>query len=72
MLNTFSQWCAISLIRIYQKLRILLHIITVAVFGVRFDCKHSPTCSEYAIVCIRKYGTMRGLLKGFQRILTCY
>lgn len=34
-------------------------------------CKFRPTCSEYAIKAIEKYGTTRGLLKATWRILRC-
>ncbi|MBT3690142.1 membrane protein insertion efficiency factor YidD [bacterium] len=34
-------------------------------------CKHFPTCSNYTYQAIEKYGTIRGSLKGFFRILRC-
>jgi putative membrane protein insertion efficiency factor len=35
------------------------------------SCRFRPTCSEYMIQAIRKKGLVRGLLKGFLRILRC-
>ncbi|MBR2917031.1 MAG: membrane protein insertion efficiency factor YidD [Clostridia bacterium] len=34
-------------------------------------CKYYPTCSEYAIRAIRKYGPVKGSVKGAWRILRC-
>lgn len=72
MLKKSSQWFAIKLIQAYQATRSALHVILMATFGIRFECKHTPTCSVYAIDCIRKYGTMRGLFLGLRRLATCY
>ncbi len=34
-------------------------------------CRFYPSCSEYAILAIEKYGVIRGLVKAFWRILRC-
>ena len=34
-------------------------------------CRFVPTCSEYAILAIEKYGVLKGLLKALWRILRC-
>lgn len=34
-------------------------------------CRFHPTCSQYFIEAVRKYGAIRGALKGFWRILRC-
>ena len=34
-------------------------------------CKYTPTCSEYAIQAIKKYGAFKGGLLAFRRILRC-
>ncbi|WP_367397275.1 membrane protein insertion efficiency factor YidD [Clostridium sp. MSJ-8] len=34
-------------------------------------CKYIPTCSEYAIKAIQKYGAVRGSIKAIWRILRC-
>ncbi|MFH1745001.1 MAG: membrane protein insertion efficiency factor YidD [bacterium] len=34
-------------------------------------CRFKPTCSEYAIVSIEKYGVLRGVGKACWRILRC-
>lgn len=34
-------------------------------------CRFHPTCSQYAILAITKYGAFRGTLKAIWRILRC-
>ena len=34
-------------------------------------CRFYPSCSEYAVLAIEKYGVIRGLVKAFWRILRC-
>lgn len=34
-------------------------------------CKYYPTCSEYTKQAIEKYGVLKGIFKGFLRILRC-
>jgi uncharacterized protein len=35
-------------------------------------CRYYPTCSEYAITAIRRYGPFRGTLMGMMRIFRCH
>ena len=35
-------------------------------------CRFRPTCSEYAIQAIRKYGAMKGGYLALRRILRCH
>ena len=35
------------------------------------SCKFYPTCSDYMILSIEKYGILKGLLKGIWRIIRC-
>lgn len=35
------------------------------------SCRFTPTCSEYAMQAVEKYGTLRGTWMGFKRILRC-
>lgn len=34
-------------------------------------CKYIPTCSQYALDAIEKYGVIKGSLKAIFRILRC-
>ena len=34
-------------------------------------CKYTPTCSEYAIQALKKYGAVKGMILACKRILRC-
>jgi uncharacterized protein len=34
-------------------------------------CRYYPTCSEYTIQALKKYGPLKGLFLGLKRILSC-
>lgn len=36
------------------------------------SCRFIPTCSEYAIEAIQKYGALKGLIMAIRRILKCH
>ncbi|MGI6486400.1 MAG: membrane protein insertion efficiency factor YidD [Tepidanaerobacteraceae bacterium] len=36
------------------------------------SCRFYPTCSEYAILAIRKYGVLKGSFMAIKRILKCH
>ncbi len=52
----------LCLIRIYQRL---------APDSLRNKCRFEPSCSEYMILAIEKYGLIKGLRKGFGRFSRC-
>ncbi|SEP40530.1 membrane protein insertion efficiency factor YidD [Propionispora vibrioides] len=54
---------ALFLIRCYQKYISPLKPPT---------CRFVPTCSEYAIIAIEKYGIVRGCYLAVRRILRCH
>ncbi len=54
----------ISLVRFYQ-------IIVSPILG-QGKCRFYPTCSNYMIEAIAKYGVIKGLGKGFLRIIKCH
>jgi putative membrane protein insertion efficiency factor len=35
------------------------------------SCRFEPTCSQYAMDAVAKYGALRGTWMGFTRILRC-
>ena len=35
-------------------------------------CRFTPTCSQYAIEAIKKYGVLRGFYMGARRLLRCH
>jgi putative membrane protein insertion efficiency factor len=36
------------------------------------NCRFYPSCSNYTHQAVEKYGTLKGLQKGFWRILKCH
>jgi putative membrane protein insertion efficiency factor len=36
------------------------------------NCRFQPTCSQYTLEAIKKYGPIRGILKAAYRILRCH
>jgi uncharacterized protein len=39
--------------------------------GLPARCRYYPTCSEYAVQAIRRYGVLRGAVLAVWRILRC-
>lgn len=51
----------IWIIRVYQSIPGNFHN----------HCRFIPTCSEYAIEAIKKYGALKGCKLAFKRVLRC-
>ncbi|MCK4762924.1 MAG: membrane protein insertion efficiency factor YidD [Candidatus Aminicenantes bacterium] len=58
----FLSGLSFRFIRGYQK---------IAPRRIRKACRFTPTCSEYAIAAITKYGFLTGWQKTFQRLNRC-
>jgi putative membrane protein insertion efficiency factor len=56
------RWLAVAPIRVYQR------AISPA---LPRRCKYYPSCSEYAVGAIRRYGILRGLVLAAWRLLRC-
>ncbi|MDM7266296.1 MAG: membrane protein insertion efficiency factor YidD [Aquificaceae bacterium] len=35
------------------------------------SCRYYPSCSNYAIMAVEKYGVLRGMMKAMWRVLRC-
>ncbi len=51
----------IKLIKVYQRMPLASHS----------NCKFIPSCSNYAIDALNKYGALKGSWLAFKRILRC-
>jgi len=73
MLDWLRQWprrFIVSLIRIYQKTLSFDHGPLKAFYPHGF-CRFTPSCSEYGVEAISKYGIIKGGLMTCWRILRC-
>lgn len=52
----------ITLVQIYQRW---------APDGIRNKCRYEPSCSQYMIQAVNKYGVIRGVSKGIDRLRRC-
>ena len=63
MLKKIFIYPVIFLVKIYQSFISPLFPPT---------CRYSPTCSEYAIQSLKKYGLVKGVSLSIKRILNCH
>lgn len=61
----------VDIIKIYQKTFPITDSASRSLGLVQTSCKYQPTCSNYMIEAINKYGAGKGLLLGIKRILKC-
>lgn len=59
----FPSWLLIGLVRLYQ-------LFLSPIFGRQ--CRFTPTCSQYFILAVRKYGAVSGACRGVLRICRCH
>ena len=57
------KYLAIAPIRLYQLL--------ISPLLPPNTCKYEPSCSQYAVDALRKYGLVRGLILAAWRVLRC-
>ena len=62
---------SIFLIRIYQRTLSLDHGLLSEIYPGHGACRFNPTCSEYSIQALRKYGLFKGLIKTIKRLIRC-
>lgn len=70
MLNNYIKKIFIGFIKFYQKTLSFDHGFLKVFFPYGY-CRFRPTCSEYAVQSIEKYGILKGGLKAAWRILRC-
>ncbi|MCP4683618.1 MAG: membrane protein insertion efficiency factor YidD [Desulfobacterales bacterium] len=63
ILRKIAANCVIFVLRFYQ-----------AFIGplLQANCRHFPSCSQYTIEAVEKYGVIRGTCLGLKRICRCH
>ena len=61
-LGLVIKYLLILMIKIYQK---------IAPINIRSKCRFEPSCSNYMLICLEKYGFFKGFKKGIIRIKRC-
>lgn len=62
----------IRLIKGYQKINFFNLPIFKTLFLTDGSCRYSPTCSDYMLGAVERFGVLKGLLLGFRRIVSCH
>lgn len=61
----------IKIIKVYQHTKYIRFSLYSSIGIPFYACKHQPSCSQYAIKVIDKYGTIRGAWLATKRLLSC-
>jgi hypothetical protein len=62
----------ISLIKGYQKVGFFNLPIFKTLFLTDSSCRYSPTCSDYMIGSVERFGVLMGVWLGLKRIARCH
>ena len=63
-------WLCIA-VRVYKKFLSPLQYALRITFGLQCECRFRPTCSEYALGCLRKYRLPMACFLIAKRLLRC-
>jgi len=61
-----------SLIKSYQKVGFFNLPIFKTLFLTDSSCRYSPTCSDYMIGSVERFGVLMGVWLGLKRIARCH
>jgi hypothetical protein len=70
MYKYLPRYIAIKIIKIYQKTLSFDHGFFKYLYPFGY-CRYRPTCSEYAIQSLEKYGFLKGGFLAVWRVLRC-
>lgn len=57
----------VGVLKFYKK---FISPVLESVFGKA--CRFTPTCSEYTIVALERFGVRKGLVMGIKRLAKCH
>lgn len=69
-INSFFSKIAVKLIQFYQKTLSFDHGPLKKIYPQGF-CRFNPSCSQYGIEAIEKYGIIKGGFKAAWRVIRC-
>ena len=69
-IDLFLRKVAVSVIKLYQKTLSFDHGPLKSIYPQGF-CRFYPSCSQYGVEAVEKYGIIKGGLKTIWRILRC-
>ncbi|MBI4778956.1 membrane protein insertion efficiency factor YidD [Candidatus Falkowbacteria bacterium] len=70
MFKFYPRYITVKILKIYQKTISFDHGIFKFLYPQGF-CRFYPTCSNYAVEAIEKYGLIKGGIKAVWRVLRC-
>ena len=70
MFKYYPRYFFVQIIKIYQKTLSFDHGLFAFLFPNGY-CRFRPTCSEYSIQAINKYGIIKGGMLSLWRVLRC-
>lgn len=62
----------------FNMIKILPFILVIKLYQwfvspiLKTNCRYLPTCSEYAVLSLKKHGIIKGLYLTFKRIFSCH
>ncbi len=70
----FASFCVVIFL-IFIKHFVILFVLAYQKFApekLRTACRFEPSCSNYMLLAIKKYGFWRGFFKGIKRVFRCH
>ena len=70
-----SSLCGVTIALLFCLKRIIICLVRLyqrfAPASIRNKCRFEPSCSQYMILAIEKYGLWKGMKKGIDRLKRC-
>jgi len=60
-----------NLILLINVYKIVFSSVIHQLVGMQYACRFSPTCSQFAIISIKKHGAIKGSYYSLLRLLKC-
>ena len=77
--NSTAIWIAVGaflIVMFFVRKRFFIFFVKMyqayAPDRIRLRCPFTPSCSEYMVLSIQKYGVIKGIAKGLNRLNRCY